>query len=104
MLFEQVPDATRMLERIVGFDETVLAHFVIPGRLVVAPFLLIVTSEQAVLKAVAFLYDVRRVCKRLHIFPLHLAVGNAVIDYTQEEGDIAALPDRRIEVRDRGRP
>ena len=103
MLFEKVPHAARILQAIVGFDVAVIAHLVVPGGAVVIAFGFVIAGEEAVLEAKAFLDYVWRISECLHILPLNLIVGDAVIDDTQEECDVRAGPDRRVEIRDRSR-
>ena len=86
-----------ILQRLVGNDVAVRAQFVVPGRPVVVAPGFVVAGEQAVLIGEAFLHDVSRVGERLRVVPLHLVVLDAVIDQAEQERDVGALPDRRVD-------
>jgi hypothetical protein len=103
MLLEQIPHAAWMLQRVVRDDIAIGPDLVVPGVAVVVAGHLVIAGEQAVLVCEAFLHEIRRIGKGLHVFPVHLLVLDAVILHAEQEGDIAALTDRCIDVGDRSR-
>ncbi|MND86004.1 hypothetical protein D3C80_779500 [compost metagenome] len=103
MLLQEVPDATGMLKRRVGHGKAVIAHDIIPGGFVVVALFFVIAGKQAILVAETVFHDERGVGERLHVFPLHLAVIDAIFHHTIEEGDVGTLADRRIIIRYGGR-
>src|SRR5580692_10866908 len=93
---EQIPDAVRILQRVIGEDIAVRPDLVIPGRAVVIAPGFVIAGEQAVLVVKTFLHQVGRVGEVLRVLPLHLVVLYAVVDQPVEERDVGSLADGAV--------
>src|SRR5262249_7523044 len=102
MRLEQVEDTAWMLQRLVYLDEAVVARLVYPGRAIVVAARLGIAQEQAVLVAEALLHQERGIGEVGGVFVLDLVVLQTVVDEPEQERDVGPLPDRCIEVGDRG--
>ena len=101
VLFQELPHAARILERVVGNDISIRADLVVPSRAIVIAFRLLVTGKQTLGVSETFLHQIGSVGERFHVVPLHLVFFDAVIDDSHQECDVGALADRGIEVGDR---
>ena len=92
-----------MGERRIGLHETIGADFVVPGGLVVAVLLGVVTGVKAVCEREILTDDKREVGVILDVLVLDLVIRQQVADNAAQEHDVGAGSDRRVHVGNGGR-
>ena len=90
MLFEQLPNAARVLQGGVGFGIAVSIQLVKPAVVAVLLFALVVAAEHALVEIKAFGHDKAGVGVGFDIFPLNFVVFNQPINQCTQKGDVAA--------------
>ena len=100
MLFEQVPDTTRMAVGFVALGVAILVKFVHPLGAFVLLLLRIKAAEQTFIKTVTVTHNQRRIGVSAHVFMLDLIVGNQVVDHAHQKGNVRSGPNRRVDISD----
>ncbi len=76
--FQQVPDATRVSQRLIAHRIAVFVELIVPGGFVVLAFFRVIAAEQPVLKGIIFTHQQVSVGVVLNVFGVNFVVFNQV--------------------------
>ena len=98
MLLQKLQYASLILQRHLPLRYATLVFFDCPGRLVIRPFVGVISRKKAIIEAEFGIYDERSVCIVFYIkFVIEIVVEN-ILDHPSEEGNIRARTEAGIDI------
>jgi len=98
MLFQQVPDTARVLQRFILFREAFFIQLIVPAFFVIGFFRRVKTAEKTVVEFIIFTYQQAGIGVFQDVFGLNFIVGDQIVDHAEQEGRVRTSANRRVDI------